>query len=170
MDNQELVTAPAGDPGYLKNRDLYFLTIAEAVGVGSTHPLTPGGCIIVRDREIIGSGRQMLSHSKVEIDCVSAAIGASCKLGTPAIGGVVYSTRYPFPASVMQMHLMGIKRIVIQAHDWEPLYKQEFRKAARLARELGISVEPLYKDPDPRFASNPHKLDAYDEPQPEDQA
>ena len=165
MSKQATVTAPSGDPGYIKQKDLYFIGIAEAVGRASTHPLTPGGCVIVRDREIIGSGRQLLSASKVEVDCISCAIGTSCKLGTPTIGAVIYSTRYPFPTTVMQAHLMGIKRFVVLAHDWEPLFREDFRKAARLGRELGIAIEPLYVDPDPRFEANPHQLDEFDHEQ-----
>ena len=46
---------------------------------------------------------------------------------------------------------MGIRKIVIQAHEWEPYYKDEFRRAARLARELSMAIEPLFDDEDPRF-------------------
>ena len=49
---------------------------------------------------------------------------------------------------------MGIKKIVVLAHEWEPYYKDEFRRAARLARELLISIEPLFDDEDERFATN----------------
>ena len=49
---------------------------------------------------------------------------------------------------------MGIKKIVVLAHEWEPYYKDEFRRAARLGRELSIAVEPLFDDEDPRFGVN----------------
>ena len=49
---------------------------------------------------------------------------------------------------------MGIKKVVVLAHEWEPYYKDEFRRAARLARELNISIEPLFEDEDERFATN----------------
>ena len=49
---------------------------------------------------------------------------------------------------------MGIKKLVVLAHEWEPYYKDEFRRAARLARELSISIEPLFDDEDPRYGVN----------------
>jgi len=75
---------------------------------------------------------------------------------------VIYSTRYPFAASVFQAHLMGIRKFVIAAHEWEPYYKDEFRRAARMARELAIAIEPLFEDKDQRFQTNSHKIDDYD--------
>ena len=130
------------------------MSIAKEVAKGSTHPMVPGGCIIARDREIIGDGRSLLASCKVEIDCVTYAIATACKRGTPLTGAVVYTTRYPFSASVFQLHLMGIKKIVVLAHEWEPYYKDEFRRAARLGRELAISIEPLFENEDERFTTN----------------
>jgi len=150
------MSSPKGDPTYIKNKDRYFISIAEAVGTGSTHPTAPGGCVIVRGREIIGVGRSLLTDSKVEVDCLSYAIAAAAKAGTGAIGSVIYSTRYPFSSSIFQAHLMGISRIVIVAHEWETFYKDEFRRAARLAREVSIAIEPIYTDEDPRFSKNSH--------------
>ena len=49
---------------------------------------------------------------------------------------------------------MGITRIVVLAHEWEPYYKDEFRRAARLAREVSIAIEPIFLDKDPRFTKN----------------
>ena len=118
--------------------------------------------MLVRDREIIGDGRSVLASSKVEIDCITYAIGTCAKRGTPTAGAVIYSTRYPFSASVFQAHLMGIRRFVVAAHEWEAYYKDEFRRAARLARELSIAIEPMFDDVDPRFVENPHKLDEFD--------
>ena len=46
---------------------------------------------------------------------------------------------------------MGIRKIVILAHQWEPFYKDEFRRAARLARELCMAIEPLFETGDERF-------------------
>ena len=74
---------------------------------------------------------------------IAYAIAAAARNGTPAIGAVVYSTRYPFSTTVFQAHMMGIKKIIVKAHEWEPYYKDEFRKAARLSRELNISIEPI---------------------------
>jgi hypothetical protein len=51
---------------------------------------------------------------------------------------------------------MGIRKIVILAHEWEAYYKDEFRRAARLARELDIAIEPFFEDEDPRLAVNKH--------------
>ncbi len=88
----------------------YFINLAKQVGLASTHPSAPGGCIVVRDREIVGDGRSLLTDSQVEIDCVCYAIAAAAKRGTPMAGAVVYTTRYPFSASVFQCHVMGIKK------------------------------------------------------------
>ncbi len=154
--------APKGDPGYIKDKDRYFMNVAMAIERGSTHPLVPGGCILVRDREVIGDGRSLLASSKVEIDCITYAIGTCAKRGTPTAGAVIYSTRYPFSASVFQAHLMGIRRFVVAAHEWEAYYKDEFRRAARLARELSIAIEPLFDSVDERFVDKPHELDEFD--------
>lgn len=148
------MSSPKGDPTYIKNKDRYFIDIAKAIALGSTHPTAPGGCVIVRGREIIGDGRALLTDSKVEVDCLSYAIAAAAKAGTGAIGSVIYSTRYPFSSSVFQAHLMGISRIVVLAHEWETFYKDEFRRAARLAREVSIAIEPIFLDEDPRFTKN----------------
>lgn len=148
--------SPKGDPTYIKNKDQYFMEIALAVSKGSSNPKSPGGCVIVRDREIVGDGRSLYTDSKVEIDCVSYAIAAAAKSGNTTLGATIYTTRYPFTTSVFQAHLMGVRRIVILPHDWENYYKDEFRKAARLARELSISIEPLFLNEDPRFSTNTH--------------
>ena len=103
------MTSPKGDPTYIKNKDRYFISVAKTIESASTHPTAAGGCVIVRDREIIGDGRSILTHSKVEVDCVSYAIAAAAKRGTPSTGATIYSTRYPFSTSVFQAHLMGIK-------------------------------------------------------------
>ena len=76
------------------------------------------------------------------------------KRGTPTTGAVVYSTRCQFSASIFQCYLMGIKKIVILAHEWEAYYCDEFRRAARLARELSISIEPIFDDEDPKYGVN----------------
>ena len=143
--------SPKGDPTYIKNKEHFFMEVALTIAKASTHPTCPGGCIIVREREILGDGRSLLTDSKVEIDALSYAIGTAAKRGTPLIGGVVYSTRYPFPHAVFQAYLLGIRRIVVLAHEWEPFFKDDFRKAARLARELSIAIEPVYPEKDPRL-------------------
>ena len=143
--------APKNDPTYIKNKDQYFMKIAKTVALASSHPNAPGGCVIVRDREIVGDGRSILAACKVEVDCLSYAIATASKNGTPLTGAVVYTTRYPFSYSIFQCYLMGIRKIVIQAHEWEPYYKDEFRRAARLARELSMAIEPLFDHEDPRF-------------------
>ena len=174
------MNAPKGDPTYIKNKDRYFIEVAKTVAIASSHPKAPGGCVVVRDREIIGDGRSILASSKVEIDCVTYAIASSSKRGTPTNGAVIYTTRYPFSAAVFQCHVMGIKRICVLAHEWEAYYKDEFRRAARLARELSVAIEPLFEDDDPRFSpntlldkdldaelytdANPFALDEYDPP------
>ena len=143
-----------GDPTFLADKERHFIDIAKVISKGSTHPLAPGGCVIVRDREIVGDGRSLLATCKVEIDCISYAIGTAAKHGTPLNGAVVYSTRYPFSAAVFQLYLMGIRKLVVLAHEWEPYYKDEFRRAARLGRELSISIEPFFDDDDERFTTN----------------
>ena len=68
-------------------------------------------------------------------------------------GAVIYTTRYPFSASVFRSH-HGVRKIMVLAHEWEPYYKDEFRRAARLARELSIAIEPYFEDEDPRLGVN----------------
>ena len=154
--------APKSDPTFIKDKDKFFMSIATAIARASSHPTVPGGCVLVRDREIIGDGRSVLCSSKVEIDCITHAIATCAKRGTPTTGAVIYSTRYPFASSVFQAHLMGIRRFIVAAHEWEPYYKDEFRRSARLARELSIEITPLFEDEDPRFVKNPHELDEFD--------
>ena len=145
--------SPKGDPTYIKDKDRYFMDIAKLVGKASTNPNMPeGGCVIVRDREIVGDGRAIYTASKVEIDALTYAIACASKNGTPLTGAVVYTTVYPFSASVFQSYLMGIQKIVVLAREWQPYYKDEFRRAARLARELCMAVESIYENEDPRFA------------------
>ena len=146
--------APKHDPTFINNNERYLINLAKQVETGSNHPIAPGGCVIVRDREIVGDGRSILADCKVEIDCVTYAIATACKRGTPITGAVIYSTRYPFSASVFQLYLMGIRKIIVLAHEWEPYYKDEFRRSARLARELSISIEPFFEDEDERFSTN----------------
>ena len=143
--------SPKGDPTFIKNKEYYFMEVALTVAKASTHPKTPGGCIIVRDKEIVGDGRSLLTDSGVEIDALSYAIGTAAKRGTPLIGGVVYTTRYPVSHAVFQAYLLGVRRIVVMAHEWEPFNKDEFRRSARLARELSMAVEPMYPEKDPRL-------------------
>ena len=146
--------APKSDPTFIPDKERYFINLAKQVATGSNHPIAAGGCVIIRDREIVGDGRSVLADCKVEIDCVTYAIATACKRGTPVTGAVIYTTRYPFSASIFQLHLMGIRKVVVLAHEWEPYYKDEFRRAARLARELSISIEPFFEDDDERFATN----------------
>ena len=146
--------APKSDPTFIPNKERYFIDLAKQVATGSNHPIAAGGCVIIRDKEIVGDGRSVLADCKVEIDCVTYAIATACKRGTPITGAVIYTTRYPFSASIFQLHLMGIRKVVVLAHEWEPYYKDEFRRAARLARELSISIEPFFEDDDERFATN----------------
>ncbi len=147
------MTIVQNDPTFIADKEKHFIGIASAIANASTHPLCPGGCIIVRDREIIGDGRSMLASCKVEIDCITHAIATAAKKGTSTVGAVIYSTRYPFSAAVFQLYLMGITKLVVTAHEWEPYYKDEFRRTAKLARELGISIEPYFDD-DERFTTN----------------
>ena len=152
------MNAPEGDPTFIKNKDKYFMEVARTIALASTHPKSPGGCVVVRDREIIGDGRSILCASKVEVDCLTYAIAATSKRGTPTTGALIYTTRYPFSPAIFQCYIMGIKKIFVEAHEWEPYYKDEFRRAARLARELSIAIEPLFNDEDTRW-SKKKKLD-----------
>lgn len=143
-----------GDPSYIHDKETYFMNIAKAIRSGSTHPMCPGACIIVRDREIIADGRSVLASCKIEVDCITYAIATAAKRGTPLTGSIVYTTRYPFSAAVFQLHLMGINKIIVLAHDWEPYYKDEFRRAASIAGELGVSIEPYHDDKDESYRTS----------------
>ena len=147
--------SPKGDPTYIKNKEYYFMEVALTIAKASTHPKHPGGCIIVRDKEILGDGRSLLTDSGCEVDPLTYAIGTAAKRGTPLVGGVIYTTRYPFAHAVFQAYRLGIRKIVVLAHEWEPFYKDEFRRAARLARELCIAIEPVYPEKDPRLNDTP---------------
>ena len=153
------MAVPQGDPTYIKNKEQFFIEVAKTIARASSHPVAPGACVIVRDREIIGEGRSVLTASKVEIDCISVAIGATSKRGTPTVGATIYSTRYPFTTPIFQCHQMGINRIVVLAHEWEPFYKDEFRRAARLSRDLQVTIETYFDKDDPRFESNPQSFE-----------
>lgn len=154
------MTAPVSDPTFIKNKERFFIEVAKTVAKGSTHPAAGAGCILVRDREIVGAGRSILTASKIEIDCITVAIGATSKCGTPTLGAVIYTTRYPYTTPIFQCYQMGIKKVVFLAHEWEPFYKDEYRRAARLARELSISLEPFHEDADPRFEHSPQPFEA----------
>ena len=143
-----------GDPTYLEEPDKFFMSIAKCIAEASTHPIAPGGCVITRGRDLVGEGRSVLAACRVEIDCVTYAIASAAKQGTSLGGCVMYSTRYPFSAAIFQLHLMGVRKVVVLAHEWEPYYKDEFRRASRLARELNIAIEPIFEDDDERFSTN----------------
>lgn len=132
------------------------MTLAITIAQASSHPIAPGGCVLIRDREVIGDGRSCYTASQVEVDCLSHAIATAAKRGTPTPGTVVYTTRYPFSHCVFQCYVMGIRQIYFLSHDWETRYKDEFKRAARLARELAISIEPINLDP-------PYSLTSYDD-------
>ena len=142
------------DPTLIPDKDRHFINVCKAIAEASQHPIAKGGCVLVRDNEIIGDGRSILAECKVEVDCVTYAIATACKRGTPSAGATLYTTRYPFSASIFQLYLMGVKKIVVLAHDWEPYYKDEFRRAARLARELFISIEPFFDDDEKTYTTN----------------
>ena len=142
------------DPLFIPEREKYFIDVAKQLAKASNHPIATGGCVIVRDNEIVGSGRSLLAECKVEIDCITYAIGVASKRGCPTAGASIYTTRYPFSAAIFQLYLMGIRKLIVLAHDWEPYYKDEFRRAARLARELQISIEPYFDDDDERYETN----------------
>ena len=134
----------SSDPTYIPNKDQYFMNLAKQIEAGSNHPIVPGGCVIVRHREIISDGRSVMASCKVEIDCLGYAIAAAAKKGTPLVGSTVYTTRYPLPASVFQMHLVGIKRLYFLWREWEPAYNRDYRRAAALGRDLGLSIDSYH--------------------------
>ena len=156
------MTSPKGDPTFIDKKDHYFMAVACTIAEASTHPKMKGGCVIVRDREIIGDGRSILTHTKIEVDPISYAVASAAKNGSQTLGAVIYSTRYPFSASVFQAHVMGIRRVVVLAHEWEPYFREEFRRAARLARELSVSLEALFVDQDKRFSRSMFDRDDID--------
>lgn len=152
------------------------MQLAEHLSLASSNPLAPGGCVIVRDREIIADGRSLLSASKVEIDCLSHAIAACAKRGAGAVGAVVYTTRYPSSTATFQAHVMGIRKIIVLAHEWETRYLNDFRASARLGRELGMTIDAFYPDEEtkpkafktafPQTVNNAYAVDEFDESDP----
>ena len=57
----DIMPSPNGDPTYIKNKEYFFMEVALTIAKASTHPKCPGGCIIVRDKEIVGDGRSLLT-------------------------------------------------------------------------------------------------------------
>ena len=155
--------SPKGDPLFIKDKERFFMDIAMGVAKASTHPAAPGGCVLVRHREIIGDGRSILTASGVEIDCITHAIATAAKRGTPTPGAEIYTTRYPFATSVFQAYVMGIRRFVVRAHPWEANYKYEYRNAARLARELCMEIEVVWDKDDPQLSPNANDRENYEE-------
>ena len=151
-----------GDPTFIPDKEKHFMKLAKAVAEASNHPIAPGGCVIIRDKEILGDGRSLLASCKVEVDCISYAIATAAKRGTPLTGAEVYSTRYPFAYTIFQLHLMGIRRVVILEHEWEPYYRDEFRRAAKLARELAISIEPLFDEHDESYGTSNEPVEDFE--------
>ena len=154
-----------GDPAYIHRPERYFMLLAKAIATASVHPLNAGGCVIASGRDVISEGRSMLTKAKGEIDPLGHAIAVAAKRATPMTQSVAYSTRYPLSTSVMQAHLCGIRKIYVIAHDWPVLYKQEFRKAASTARELGMAIEPVFEDDDNclTIGLNPEMVKQYEE-------
>ena len=99
------------DPTFIPNKDNYFMAVAKQVATRFLiTPIAAGGCIIVRDRDIIGSGRSVLAECKVEIDCMTYAIATACKRGTPTAGAIVYTTRYPFSCICLSVAHYGYQK------------------------------------------------------------
>ena len=91
----------------------------------------------------------------VEIDCISYAVAAAAKAGTPAIGGVIYTTRYPFSNICVSSTHDGVsKRLFYLPMTGNRITKKSSDVTARLARELNIAIEPMFEDEDPRFTKN----------------
>ena len=65
------------DPTLIPDKDRHFINVAKAVAEASLHPIAKGGCLLVRDNEIIGDGRSILAECKVEVDCVTYPIISS---------------------------------------------------------------------------------------------
>lgn len=137
----------SADPTYVLNKDQYFMDIAKEIEKGSNHPVVPGGCVIVRQRDIIANGRSVYATWKTEIDCITYAIATAAKNGTPVVGSTVYTTCYPRPESIFQSHIVGIKHIIILFKDIPSAYSSTYKKSAALAGDLGIAIE-VYDDSD----------------------
>ena len=134
------------DPAFIGDKDRYFMELAILIGSANTHPGHQGGAVVVRGRELLSEGRSLLTSCKAEVDAVGYAVAAAAKKGAPLTGAVVYTSRYPFTQSLFQCWIMGINKVIVLAHEWDTVYKQEFRRCARLSRELGLSVEALFLD------------------------
>ena len=90
--------SPKGDPLFIKDKERFFMDVAMTMSqkLLVILPLR-ADCIIVRDREIIGDGRSILTASEVEVDCISHAIATAAKAWyTYTWVQKIYSTRYPF--------------------------------------------------------------------------
>lgn len=137
----------SGDPTYIVNKEQYFMDIAKGIEKGSNHPVVPGACVIVRQRDIISNGRSVLATCNTEIDCITYAIATAAKNGTPLVGSTIYTTCYPRPESIFQLHIIGIKHIIFLFREFPAGYSATYRRSAALASDLGISLE-VYDDTD----------------------
>ena len=151
------MSALSADPTYIVNKEQYFMDIAKGIEKGSNHPVVPGGCVIVRQRDIISNGRSVLAACKTEVDCITYALATAAKNGTPVVGSTIYTTCYPRPESIFRAHIVGIKYIVCLFRDWPSAYSATYRRAAALAIELGVSIDVYNDSEDPRFTQKKDK-------------
>ena len=117
-----------------------FMAQAIELAEKSDHPLTKAATIIVSNGVILATGLYTLLPSKIDIDCLSCAIANVAAHGVPPENPVVYTTRFPFSTPLYQAHLLGVTELFIQKHEWESYYKDEFRRASRLAKDLEIEL------------------------------
>lgn len=133
------------DPTYMINKEQIFMDIAKGLEKASNHPIAPGGCVIVRQRDILASGRSVMCSGYTEIDCIECAIATAAKNGTPVVGSTVYTTCYPLPESIIQCHIVGINLIYFLFRDQPTGYAKRRETAVKIAHELGITVD-VYDD------------------------
>lgn len=112
------------------------LQLAEK-GLYSTSPNPRVGCVVVRDREVVGSGwHQRAGGPHAEINALTAA-------GSAARGAVAYVTLEPCshhgktPPCGNALIAAGIKRVIIAMEDPNPLVAG---KGAALLRQAGVEV------------------------------
>ena len=74
------------------------------------------------------------------MDCLSCVILFASVYWLLLEDSIVYTTRFPFCTPLYQAHLLGVTDVFIKQHEWESYYKDEFRRANRLAKDLGIKL------------------------------
>lgn len=145
--------------------DEYFMQIAKIVGTRSTCSRGRGGCVIVRDRQILASGyvgspiglphcddvghlykKTLHEDGEVTNHCVRTihmeqnAICQAAKLGISLNGATLYSKYEPCAVCAKMAINCGIKRVVCEKH------YHGAQETAKMFEIAGIELEIMQEE------------------------